>query len=173
MFLSVGGGAVEPGGGSDDARLWAITSAPAENTDGIFSNGAPHSRQAVTGGIMHVLPKGKPLGTKQRFQTIFGLIFVDGHTLPFFLARSAPRHDPVLPGGADPPAALLTLFVFRFLKHRHPADQGPDNRTAKSPPSERAVPPLRPKPFRINRPFHPWINQHHISLRTGGQRPAR
>lgn len=97
-------------------------------------------------GILHVLPKGKPLGTKQRFQTIFGLIFIDGHT---------------------------SSFILRSLKHRHPADQGPDDRTAKSPPGKRAVSPLRPKPFRINRPFHPWIDQHHISLRTGGQRPAR
>ena len=48
-FLSVGGGAVDPGGGSEDARLWATTSAPAENTDGIFSTGAPHSRHAVSG----------------------------------------------------------------------------------------------------------------------------
>ena len=33
--------------------------------------------------IMHVLPKGKSLGTEQRLQAIFGLIFIDRHRLPF------------------------------------------------------------------------------------------
>lgn len=67
---------------------------------------------------MHVLPKGKPLRTKQRFQTIFGLIFINGHTLPFLFAQSAPRHDPVLPGVEwGRPTARRVVKIAPHAKH--------------------------------------------------------
>ena len=42
------------------------------------------------GGIMHVLPKSKSLGTKQGLQTIFGLIFINGHKLLSLSSRNYP-----------------------------------------------------------------------------------